>query len=455
MKKNLLLLSVLIAFSTSIFAQVPSYVPTNGLIGWWPFNGNANDESGNGNNAMENNIVYSNDRNDQPNSSISLNGVTSFLTLSNPIMFYDSLNTQYTVSLWFLNNGSYGNLLSGKPRMTQFNNPNFTTQYLYNWSLKSYSQCEYIDSNCIGYEIPEVSGFFNTDTLNNWKNLVLVKNDNVLNYYIDGHLKSSIVIDTIQIQSIAYTYYGLNNLIKNGDLFINCFGATETNLLVSGNYNLSYDEFFDGKLDDIGIWNEALTECEIQSLYNAQFGASNTTNMTACESYAWNGSNYNQSGQYTFQTTNINGCDSIAILNLTINQPSSSTQIETALDSFIWSINNQTYTQSGTYTAVIPNTAGCDSTITLDLTLSFTGIDEQEDLKIIISPNPAREYFMISASEELIGETYSIIDLNGKTLKEGTLTQKEQKIDIGNLSKGMYLFKIINKTEQTFRFVKN
>jgi hypothetical protein len=35
-------------------AQVPSYVPTNGLVGWWPFNGNANDESGNGNNGTVN-----------------------------------------------------------------------------------------------------------------------------------------------------------------------------------------------------------------------------------------------------------------------------------------------------------------------------------------------------------------------------------------------------------------
>ncbi len=26
-------------------AQIPSYVPTNGLVGWWPFNGNANDEN--------------------------------------------------------------------------------------------------------------------------------------------------------------------------------------------------------------------------------------------------------------------------------------------------------------------------------------------------------------------------------------------------------------------------
>jgi hypothetical protein len=87
--------------------------------------------------------------------------------------------------------------------------------------------------------------------------------------------------------------------------------------------------------------------------------------------------------------------------------------------------------------------------------LNFTGIDEQENSKIIISPNPASDYFVVSAPEELIGEVYSIIDLNGKTLKKGTLTQKEQKIEIGNLSEGMYLFKINNISEQTFRIVKN
>jgi hypothetical protein len=49
MKKTLLLLAVF-TLSTSAFSQIPNYVPSNGLVGWWPFNGNANDESGNGNN---------------------------------------------------------------------------------------------------------------------------------------------------------------------------------------------------------------------------------------------------------------------------------------------------------------------------------------------------------------------------------------------------------------------
>ena len=41
---------IVAATCTASLAQVPSYVPTNGLQSWYPFNGNANDESGNGNN---------------------------------------------------------------------------------------------------------------------------------------------------------------------------------------------------------------------------------------------------------------------------------------------------------------------------------------------------------------------------------------------------------------------
>jgi hypothetical protein len=46
--KNILL-CLIVLFSYHLSAQVPSYVPANDLIGYWPFNGNANDESGNGN----------------------------------------------------------------------------------------------------------------------------------------------------------------------------------------------------------------------------------------------------------------------------------------------------------------------------------------------------------------------------------------------------------------------
>jgi len=53
-----------------------------------------------------------------------------------------------------------------------------------------------------------------------------------------------------------------------------------------------------------------------------------------------------------------------------------------------YTLNGQTYTQSGTYTQVIPNAAGCDSTISLILTLTFTGISEIGKNNYTVYPNP-------------------------------------------------------------------
>ena len=48
MKNLLLTIAAILGMTAATMAQnVPNYVPTNGLVGWWPFNGNANDESGN------------------------------------------------------------------------------------------------------------------------------------------------------------------------------------------------------------------------------------------------------------------------------------------------------------------------------------------------------------------------------------------------------------------------
>ena len=43
-----------------------------------------------------------------------------------------------------------------------------------------------------------------------------------------------------------------------------------------------------------------------------------SSTVTACDDYLWNGTVYTASGTYTYSTTNSNGCDSTATLNLTI-----------------------------------------------------------------------------------------------------------------------------------------
>ena len=97
--------------------------------------------------------------------------------------------------------------------------------------------------------------------------------------------------------------------------------------------------------------------------------------VTACDFYEWNGQTYTQSGTYTYNTVAANGCDSIVTLHLTISQTLTAEETITACDFYEW--NGQTYTQSGEYTYTTVAANGCDSIVTLHLTISPTLIAEE------------------------------------------------------------------------------
>ena len=103
--------------------------------------------------------------------------------------------------------------------------------------------------------------------------------------------------------------------------------------------------------------------------------------QTACESYTWiDGITYTEStNEPTFTLTNAAGCDSIVTLHLTINRSNTGIDEQTVCDSYTW-IDGVTYTESTNEpTFTLTNAAGCDSVVTLHLTInhSNTGIDEQ------------------------------------------------------------------------------
>ena len=91
---------------------------------------------------------------------------------------------------------------------------------------------------------------------------------------------------------------------------------------------------------------------------------------SACESFMWLDSTYTQSGDYVHRFTNASGCDSIVTLHLTINYTTYGQETITACDSFSW--HGSTYTQSGDYPLVTTNAANCDSLVTLHLTVNYT-----------------------------------------------------------------------------------
>ena len=96
--------------------------------------------------------------------------------------------------------------------------------------------------------------------------------------------------------------------------------------------------------------------------------------QTVCDSYTWiDGNTYTESNNTaTWILTNTSGCDSTVTLDLTITNSNTGIDTQVACDSYTW-IDGNTYTSSNnTATWNLINTSGCDSTVTLDLTINYT-----------------------------------------------------------------------------------
>ncbi len=121
--------------------------------------------------------------------------------------------------------------------------------------------------------------------------------------------------------------------------------------------------------------------------------------VTECDSYTWangNGMTYAESGEYSWTTTNEAGCDSVVTLTLTINASSAETVEATVCDSYVWENGNgETYTESGEYSWTTTNADGCAHEVTLQLTVNTNAGDE------------VSEVACATYTWELSGETYT------------------------------------------------
>lgn len=250
--KNKLLLVVLgtVLTAQALVAQVPSYVPTNGLVGYWPFSGNANDASGNGNNGTVNGATLTTDRNGNANSAYSFDGVDDRIFINNSI--FDN-GSNFTFSGWyFLNTNSNPN--NGNNSHIILNtSPHNGLGIALNWG----SSNKYSISVGNGAPATSWNTLFNSQSNQNieiqtWKFITLVKSSNTYSLYVNGVIDQTWVANN-SIQSYLYKLYfgGCDPIISN--------------------------EVINGKLDDIGIWNRALTQEEITNLYNTNQCITNIT----------------------------------------------------------------------------------------------------------------------------------------------------------------------------------
>ena len=104
--------------------------------------------------------------------------------------------------------------------------------------------------------------------------------------------------------------------------------------------------------------------------------------QVACDSYEWHGDIYTVSGDYTKTLTTRHGCDSVVTLHLTVKYSSYTDTAAVECDSFYWHNTGETYTESGDYTYTTVAANGCDSIVTLHLTIKKSTVGEAEQLII-------------------------------------------------------------------------
>ena len=100
-----------------------------------------------------------------------------------------------------------------------------------------------------------------------------------------------------------------------------------------------------------------------------------TLNDTVCEAelpYPWNGITFTAAGDTTITMTAVNGCDSVVTLHLTVNTPTIGDTTAIACDSFDWYEHTNITASCDNLTHTFTNANGCDSVVTLHLTVNHS-----------------------------------------------------------------------------------
>ena len=430
------------SFTTATMAQVPSYVPSNGLVGWWPFNGNANDESGNGNNLINNSCTFTLDRFGISNQAVDLVGPNRFLgAISGSTQPAISNGLNSSVSVWIkIINNSFGEIYHEGGG----GNPRGFGMYIQDGSgsAGSGTKLYVLDNGFNGNVTNILNGGYDLG-FNVWHNLILVKNSNVLSLYIDGQFHSQ--------GSLGF------NQLNNG--WLN-FGVSDI-----GNLN------FESLLDDIGMWNRALTEEEITSLFlscsnnltlsptnNIQSIGGNTV-FTATTSdlnptfiwqskpsnFGWH--NVPANSSYSGGTTNTLTVNNVQLSNH--NQPfrvisSNGNCTDTSNIAIIQITDTCITTVFDTVLTTVTDT------LIINTTLSLPAPNNENT--ILIYPNPASDHITIDNGNfaAMVGYSIKITNNAGQEVFLNAINQQQFYVDLSTWTgNGLYFVHLIDSQNNT------
>jgi hypothetical protein len=260
--KRFLFISACLLCANLLGQSIPCHVPTNGLVGWWPFDGNANDLSGNGNNASYNTALSISDRQGNNGAAYSFGG-GNYVVVPNSSSI-SSIQSGITISVWATLSTTVTNarILELRGAYGNGGDAGFVIYYKDNgpkFELRWYNST---GSNDISISTtPAITQM----CPNCWVNLT---------YTADGAT-------------------AVGQLYINGVLFANNNGQPSQGPIGQCNYNnqplyIGTEQYggatWGGGLDDFGLWNRALSANEVMELYSGYAGSlvespSNSSNV--------------------------------------------------------------------------------------------------------------------------------------------------------------------------------
>jgi hypothetical protein len=343
---------------------LPSNLQT-GLAGYWPFCGNANDASGNGNNGTVNGATLTTDRFGNANNSYSFNGNGNHIEIPNS----PSLNpSQISFSFWgFFNTGNCGVL----DKVDQSTPENYSYSLIHNFLNENGFFTGWNTTGQCNWPVLTGYTFGPNAILNNltWKHVaVTIDSNGLCKQYIDGQL--------------THTYTGLP---------LNTCSSLNSKLFI-GRQWLDDPCWMNGKLDDLSIYNRALTLSEIQQLFT--LGQTTYLWSTGATTPTIDVSPTSTTTYTCAVTTNGVTCtDSVTVevnnptidlgSDVTVCGTSTTLTAPAGFDTYAWSnggtTNTTTVNANGTYTCTV--TQGlCSASDSIDVTLIDTTISATDSV---------------------------------------------------------------------------
>ena len=397
MKKQITILTMISLFSLS--GLVHAQIPADSLVGYWPFNNNAIDESGNGNDGVNTGAEIVPDRFGNDSSAYYFNSNDYILVSSDN--FPNSLNQQYTFSVWC------------KPDSSVWTGGWRTLMFLGQNSSNAGTQLEYQHPAVDQYRLFHgtygngLDSTKNGNIFNEWNHIVATYDGSIRKTYLNGEL-------------FGYDSYSSLN-ITNMTLQI---GRREHSFL--------------GFIDDIRIYNRSLNDSEITALYKENI-CSNTVINDTLYYFVSNIEFQPESPKVYWEstdslTTQMGNCDSV------VNHYS-----KYIFDTNYYTDTITTEVFDTTYVTVYDSISVTD---TLIIDVLITGLTPPNNVNTIkVYPNPASDYVVINTGvyNQMPDYNLKIFNTLGQTVFENLINQEEFQINVNDFGGyGTYFIKIFD-----------